>query len=119
MQASLDLAKKEGAYETFHGSPLANGIFQFDMWPDSEDYLSGMYDWVSLRGDIMEHGIRNSLLLALMPTASTSQIMGNNECIEPYTSNVYKRRTLAGEFTIINIHLMEDLISMDMWDEEN
>ena len=118
MQASLDLAKKEGAYETFPNSPLANGIFQFDMWPDSENYLSGMYDWVSLRSNIMKHGIRNSLLLAIMPTASTSQIMGNNECIEPYTSNVYKRRTLAGEFTIINIHLMEDLISMDMWDEE-
>lgn len=118
LQASLDLAKEKGAYETFAGSPLSEGKFQFDLWPNPEKYISGMYDWESMRSEIMEHGVRNSLLVALMPTASTSQIMGNNECIEPYTSNVYKRRTLAGEFTIINQHLMEDLISMDMWNEE-
>ena len=118
LQASLDLAKEKGAYETFAGSPLSEGKFQFDMWPNPEKYISDMYDWDSMRNEIMEHGVRNSLLVALMPTASTSQIMGNNECIEPYTSNVYKRRTLAGEFTIINQHLMEDLISMDMWNED-
>ena len=118
LQASLDLAKEKGAYETFAGSPLSQGKFQFDMWPNPENYISDMYDWDSMRNEIMEHGVRNSLLVALMPTASTSQIMGNNECIEPYTSNVYKRRTLAGEFTIINQHLMEDLISMDMWNED-
>lgn len=118
LQASLDLAKEKGAYETFAGSPLSEGKFQFDLWPNPEKYISDMYDWESMRSEIMEHGVRNSLLVALMPTASTSQIMGNNECIEPYTSNVYKRRTLAGEFTIINQHLMEDLISMDMWNEE-
>jgi ribonucleoside-diphosphate reductase alpha subunit len=118
LQASLDLAKKHGPYDSFEDSPLSKGKFQFDLWEKDKNYLSGLFDWESLRTDIIKYGVRNSLLIALMPTASTSQIMGNNECIEPYTSNIYKRRTLAGEFTIINEHLMEDLISMGMWDDE-
>lgn len=113
---SNTIAREKGPYETFHGSPLSEGKFQFDLWDSVK--LSGMYNWEALRTDIMATGVYNSLLIAVMPTASTSQIMGNNECAEPYTSNVYKRRTLAGEFTVVNEHLMEDLMSMGMWDED-
>jgi ribonucleoside-diphosphate reductase subunit M1 len=116
LSESNNIARASGPYETFHGSPLSEGKFQFDLWDSVK--LSGMYDWEALRTDIMATGVRNSLLIAVMPTASTSQIMGNNECAEPYTSNVYKRRTLAGEFTVVNEHLMEDLMSMGMWNED-
>lgn len=116
MKSSISLAKTDGPYETFEGSPLSQGKFQFDLWDLKE--LSGMWDWEKLREEVVEHGARNSLLVALMPTASTSQIMGNNECFEPYNSNVYVRRTLAGEFTVINTHLVQDLIDLDLWTDD-
>ncbi|GAA4468015.1 ribonucleoside-diphosphate reductase subunit alpha [Nemorincola caseinilytica] len=112
MTASKDLAKKDGAYETFAGSPLSKGIFQFDMWNVQP---SDRYDWDALRAEVMKHGARNSLLVAPMPTASTSQILGNNECFEPYTSNIYTRRVLSGEFIIVNKHLLKDLAELGLW----
>ncbi|OEK05818.1 ribonucleoside-diphosphate reductase subunit alpha [Roseivirga misakiensis] len=113
MTASKDLAKVEGPYETFKGSPVSKGIFQYDMWGVTPD--SGKWDWDSLKKEVKKHGVRNSLLVAPMPTASTSQILGNNECFEPYTSNIYTRRTLSGEFVIVNKHLMKDLIKLGLW----
>lgn len=118
MTASMTLAKRDGAYETFQGSPLSNGEFQFNMWGFNDDQLSGRWDWAKLRKDVMKNGARNSLLLAPMPTASTAQIMGNNEAFEPFTSNIYTRRTLSGEFIIINKHLVKDLISLGLWSED-
>ncbi len=115
MTASKDLAIKEGAYETFQGSPLSKGIFQFDMWNVQP---SSRWDWGSLRKEVMEHGVRNSLLVAPMPTASTSQILGNNECFEPYTSNIYSRRVLSGEFIIVNKHLLKDLVGLGLWNND-
>lgn len=115
MTASKDLAKEHGAYETFAGSPLSKGIFQFDMW---DVQPTDRWDWNALRAEVMEHGARNSLLLAPMPTASTSQILGNNECFEPYTSNIYSRRVLSGEFIIVNKHLLNDLINLGLWNNE-
>lgn len=116
LRASLDVAKKEGGhYETFKGSPLSKGVFQFEMWGQAP---SARYDWESLRKEIMEHGVRNSLLIANMPTASTSQILSNNECFEWFTSNIYTRRTISGEFPIVNRHLVKDLIALDLWSEE-
>mgnify|MGYP001269442796 FL=1 len=115
MTASKDLAKKEGAYETFKGSPLSEGKFQFDLWDVKP---SGMWNWNKLRKEVMKHGVRNSLLLAPMPTASTSQILGNNECFEPYTSNIYSRRVLSGEFVIVNKHLLKDLIERELWSDD-
>jgi ribonucleoside-diphosphate reductase alpha chain len=115
MTASKDLAKKDGAYETFKGSPLSEGKFQFDLWGVKP---SGMWDWDKLRKEIKKHGVRNSLLVAPMPTASTSQILGNNECFEPYTSNIYSRRVLSGEFVIVNKHLLKDLIDRGLWNED-
>jgi len=114
MTASKDLAIKDGAYETFKGSPLSKGQFQFDLWKVKPD--SGRWDWENLRLDVMNHGVRNSLLVAPMPTASTSQILGNNECFEPYTSNIYTRRVLSGEFVIVNKHLLRDLVNRGLWD---
>jgi ribonucleoside-diphosphate reductase alpha chain len=114
MTASKDLAIKDGAYETFKGSPLSKGQFQFDLWNVKPD--SGRWDWENLRLDVMNHGVRNSLLVAPMPTASTSQILGNNECFEPYTSNIYTRRVLSGEFIIVNKHLLRDLVNRGLWD---
>jgi ribonucleoside-diphosphate reductase alpha chain len=114
MTASKDLAIKEGAYETFKGSPLSKGQFQFDLW--NVKPTSGRWDWENLRLDVMNHGVRNSLLVAPMPTASTSQILGNNECFEPYTSNIYTRRVLSGEFIIVNKHLLRDLVNRGLWD---
>jgi ribonucleotide reductase alpha subunit len=111
----MELAKVNGAYETFKGSPVSKGIFQFDMWGVTPS--SGRWDWDNLKKDVKQHGVRNSLLLAPMPTASTSQILGNNECFEPYTSNIYTRGTLSGEFIIANKHLMRDLISLGLWNE--
>lgn len=118
MTASVDLAKKEGAYESFPGSPLSKGQFQFNLWGFDDSSLSGRWDWNKLRKDVMKHGARNSLLLAPMPTASTAQIMGNNEAFEPFTSNIYTRRTLSGEFIIVNKHLVRDLIAIGLWDED-
>lgn len=118
MTASKDLAKKEGAYETFEGSPASQGIFQYDMWEITEDDLSGRWNWEALKKAVVKHGVRNSLLMAPMPTASTAQILGNNECFEPYTTNIYKRNVLAGEYVIINKHLIEDLINLGLWDDE-
>jgi ribonucleoside-diphosphate reductase alpha chain len=115
MEASMELAKQHGSYETFKGSPASKGIFQFDMWGVTPE--SGRWDWENLKREVKQHGLRNSLLVAPMPTASTSQILGNNECFEPYTSNIYTRRTLSGEFIIANKHLMKDLISLGLWSE--
>jgi ribonucleotide reductase alpha subunit len=115
MTASKDLAMKEGAYESFQGSPLSKGIFQFDMWNVQP---SSRWDWDSLRKEVMENGVRNSLLVAPMPTASTSQILGNNECFEPYTSNIYSRRVLSGEFIIVNKHLLKDLVRLGLWNND-
>jgi len=113
---SMEEAKKYGAYETFEGSPASKGILQFDMWEPSKYPLN--QNWDELKEKVKKHGMRNSLLLAPMPTASTSQILGNNECIEPYTSNMYLRRTLAGEFVVINKHLIKELISLGIWNNE-
>jgi ribonucleoside-diphosphate reductase alpha subunit len=114
MVASCELAKVDGAYETFKGSPLSQGKFQFDLWDVAP---SERYDWDALRKEVMEHGVRNSLLLAPMPTASTSQILGNNECFEPYTSNIYNRRVLSGEFAVVNKHLLKDLGKLGLWND--
>tara|TARA_R110002074_G_scaffold399045_1_gene591694 strand:+ start:28 stop:1731 length:1704 start_codon:yes stop_codon:yes gene_type:complete len=115
MTASKDLAKVEGPYQTFKGSPVSKGIFQYDMWGVTPE--SGLWDWDNLKKEVKKHGVRNSLLVAPMPTASTSQILGNNECFEPYTSNIYTRRTLSGEFIIVNKHLMKDLIELGLWND--
>lgn len=114
--ASKDLAIKDGAYPTFEGSPMSQGQMQFDLWGRTP--RSGRWDWKALKKEIAEHGIRNSLLTAPMPTASTSQILGNNECFEPITSNIYVRRVLSGEFAVVNKYLVEDLIEHDLWDDE-
>lgn len=115
MTASKDLAKEEGPYETWKGSPISQGIFQFDMWDVKP---TDRWEWDVLREEVKEHGVRNSLLLAPMPTASTAQILGNNECFEPYTSNVYTRRVLSGEFIIVNKHLLRDLVSEGLWNSD-
>ncbi|WP_134090998.1 ribonucleoside-diphosphate reductase subunit alpha [Olivibacter sp. XZL3] len=116
MTASKDLAIKEGAYESFQGSPLSQGKFQFDLWNVKPD--SGRWNWEDLRKEVKKYGVRNSLLVAPMPTASTSQILGNNECFEPYTSNIYTRRVLSGEFVIVNKHLLRDLVELGLWNNE-
>ena len=118
MVASKDEAIADGPYETFKGSPLSEGKFQFDLWNIAADQLSGRWDWESLRKEVMQHGVRNSLLMAPMPTASTSQILGNNECFEPYTSNIYTRRVLSGEFVVVNKHLLLDLVNLGLWNED-
>ena len=115
MTASKDLAKIEGPYETYEGSPVSQGIFQFDMWNVTP---STRWEWDVLKQEVKEHGVRNSLLLAPMPTASTAQILGNNECFEPYTSNVYTRRVLSGEFIVVNKHLLRDLVKLGLWTDE-
>jgi len=116
LESSCELAELDGPYETFEGSPASKGILQPDMW-DGETKFSGMYDWDAMRQRVKK-GLRNSLLMAPMPTASTAQILGNNECFEPYTTNIYLRRTLAGEFVIVNKHLVKDLKSIGMWSKE-
>lgn len=116
--ASMEMAKEEGAYSSFKGSPISKGEFQHNLWGLKDEELSGRWDWAKLRKEVMEHGVRNSLLVAPMPTASTSQILGNNECFEPYTSNIYTRRVLSGEFIVVNKHLLEDLIDLGMWNEQ-
>ena len=115
IEESIQLAKYNGAYESFEGSPISKGIFQFNMWDIDESTLMYTDEWDRLRNDIKLYGIRNSLLVAPMPTASTSQIMGNNECFEPYTSNIYLRRTLAGEFVVVNKHLVKELNDLGLW----
>ena len=116
LESSCELSEMYGTYETFKGSPFSKGILQFDMW-DRDPQFSGRYDWDAMR-KIVKKGTRNSLLLAPMPTASTSQILGNNECFEPYTTNIYLRRTLAGEFVVVNKHLVEDLKKIGLWSKE-
>ena len=120
MEKSLELAQQLGAYSTFKGSPLSKGEFQFDLWNTKPvERVGGIsLNWENLRKNIMEHGVRNSLLMAPMPTASTSQIMGNNECIEPFTSNIYVRRTIAGDFIVVNKYLLRDLINLGLWNKE-
>jgi ribonucleoside-diphosphate reductase alpha chain len=113
--ASKDLAKIDGAYETFKGSPASKGILQYDMWNVTP---SKRWEWDVLKEEIKKHGMRNSLLIAPMPTASTAQILGNNECFEPYTSNIYTRRVLSGEFIVVNKHLLRDLVKLDLWDDD-
>jgi len=115
MTESAAIAAKEGAYQTYEGSPISNGEFQFDMWGVKP---SNRWDWKALKADIKKSGVRNSLLLAPMPTASTSQILGNNECFEPYTSNIYTRRTLSGEYIVVNKHLLKDLVRLDLWNDD-
>ncbi|MEO1654573.1 MAG: ribonucleoside-diphosphate reductase subunit alpha, partial [Bacteroidota bacterium] len=116
LTASNELAQELGPYESFAGSPISQGIFQFDMWevPPASD----RWDWEGLRAKVKKEGVRNSLLLAPMPTASTSQILGNNECFEPYTSNVYTRRVLSGEFVVVNKHLLKDLVKLGLWNDQ-
>ena len=113
---SMELARERGAYESFVGSPMSRGEFQFNLWGEKDP--QGRWDWAALRAQILQHGVRNSLLVAPMPTASTSQILGNNECFEPFTSNIYVRRTLAGEFTVINKHLVAKLQDLGLWSVE-
>jgi ribonucleoside-diphosphate reductase alpha chain len=114
MTCSKDLAKQFGSYETYEGSPVSKGVFQYDMW----DVTPGQrWEWDVLKEEVAKYGVRNSLLLAPMPTASTSQILGNNECFEPYTSNLYTRRVLSGEFIVVNKHLLKDLVKLGLWNE--
>ena len=115
MTASKDLAKVEGPYQTIKGSPVSKGIFQFDMWGVTP---TNRWEWDLLKAEVKKHGVRNSLLLAPMPTASTAQILGNNECFEPYTSNIYTRRVLSGEFIIVNKHLLKDLVREGLWNKD-
>ncbi|MBE0423162.1 MAG: ribonucleoside-diphosphate reductase subunit alpha [Lutibacter sp.] len=116
--SSMEIAKAKEPYSSFKGSPMSLGEFQFNMWGVSEDELSGRWDWKALRKKVIKNGVRNSLLVAPMPTASTSQILGNNEAFEPYTSNIYTRRVLSGEFIVVNKHLLEDLVDLGLWDNE-
>ena len=115
--ASMEEAQKDGPYQTYKGSPISQGEFQHNLWGIKDEELSGNWDWAKLRKDVKKHGVRNSLLVAPMPTASTSQILGNNECFEPYTSNIYTRRVLSGEFIVVNKHLLEDLVELGLWNE--
>jgi len=115
--ASMEMAKEEGTYSSYEGSPISKGEFQHNLWGIKDEELSGRWDWSKLRKDVLKNGVRNSLLVAPMPTASTSQILGNNECFEPYTSNIYTRRVLSGEFIVVNKHLLEDLVALGLWNE--
>ena len=116
--ASMELAKEEGPYSSYEGSPISEGKFQHNLWGVKDEELSGRWDWEKLRKKVKKYGVRNSLLVAPMPTASTSQILGNNECFEPYTSNIYTRRVLSGEFIVVNKHLLEDLVRLGLWNEQ-
>ncbi|SFN51812.1 ribonucleoside-diphosphate reductase alpha chain [Bizionia echini] len=115
--ASMEEAMADGPYQTYEGSPMSQGEFQHNLWGIKDNELSGRWDWEKLRKEVKKHGVRNSLLVAPMPTASTSQILGNNECFEPYTSNIYTRRVLSGEFIVVNKHLLEDLVELGLWNE--
>lgn len=116
--ASMELSQEEGPYSTYDGSPISQGKFQFNLWGIKDEELSGRWDWEKLRKKVLKNGVRNSLLVAPMPTASTSQILGNNEAFEPYTSNIYTRRVLSGEFIVVNKHLLEDLVERNLWTDE-
>ncbi len=118
LTASMEEAKEDGKYESYEGSPISQGLFQHNMWGIKDEELSGRWDWAKLRKDIKKHGVRNSLLVAPMPTASTSQILGNNEAFEPYTSNIYTRRVLSGEFIVVNQHLLNDLVELGLWNDD-
>ncbi|MCA0131054.1 ribonucleoside-diphosphate reductase subunit alpha [Winogradskyella alexanderae] len=115
--ASMEEAKADGPYQSYKGSPISQGEFQHNLWNIKDEELSGRWDWAKLRKQVAKNGVRNSLLVAPMPTASTSQILGNNECFEPYTSNIYTRRVLSGEFIVVNKHLLEDLVELGLWNE--
>jgi ribonucleoside-diphosphate reductase alpha chain len=117
LTASKDLAKKHGSYASFEGSPASQGLLQYDLWGLTENDLSGMWNFSALKEEIKQFGLRNSLLVAPMPTASTAQILGNNECFEPFTTNLYKRNTLSGEYAVINKHLVEDLVNLGIWSD--
>ncbi len=116
--ASMELAKEEGPYSSYQGSPISKGEFQHNLWGLKDEDLSGRWDWAKLRKQVLKNGVRNSLLVAPMPTASTSQILGNNEAFEPYTSNIYTRRVLSGEFIVVNKHLLEDLVERNLWTDD-
>jgi ribonucleoside-diphosphate reductase alpha chain len=116
--ASMEEAKADGPYQSYKGSPISEGLFQHNLWGIKDDELSGRWNWDKLRKDVKKHGVRNSLLVAPMPTASTSQILGNNEAFEPYTSNIYTRRVLSGEFIVVNKHLLEDLVALGLWNDD-
>jgi len=118
LTSSMEEAKVDGPYQSYKGSPISEGLFQHNLWGIEDKELSGRWDWGKLRKDIKKHGVRNSLLVAPMPTASTSQILGNNEAFEPYTSNIYTRRVLSGEFIVVNKHLLEDLVALGLWNED-
>jgi ribonucleoside-diphosphate reductase alpha chain len=118
LTASMEEAKVDGVYESYKGSPISQGLFQHNLWGLEDSELSGRWDWGKLRKSIKKHGVRNSLLVAPMPTASTSQILGNNEAFEPYTSNIYTRRVLSGEFIVVNKHLLEDLVTLGLWNDD-
>ena len=118
IMASIEEAEKDGPYKTYKGSPISEGEFQHNLWGIKDEELSGRWDWKDARKKLKKHGIRNSLLVAPMPTASTSQILGNNECFEPYTSNIYTRRVLSGEFIVVNKYLLEDLVALGVWNED-
>ena len=118
VSSSKDQAIKDGTYESYEGSPISKGQFQHNLWGVEDEDLSGRWNWQELREEVEKHGVRNSLLMAPMPTASTSQILGNNECFEPYTSNVYTRRVLSGEFIVVNKHLLNDLIELGLWNDD-
>ena len=115
LKESCELAKLHGPYESYAGSPVSQGILQFDMWNVTP---SNRWDWATLREEIRQYGVRNSLLLAPMPTASTAQILGNNESFEPYTSNIYTRRVLSGDFQVVNQHLLKDLSDRGLWNDD-
>jgi ribonucleoside-diphosphate reductase alpha chain len=115
--ASMEMAKEEGPYSSYEGSPISKGEFQHNLWNIKDEELSGRWDWAGLRKEVLANGVRNSLLVAPMPTASTSQILGNNEAFEPYTSNIYTRRVLSGEFIVVNKHLLNDLVERGLWNE--
>ena len=115
--ASMEMAKEEGPYSSYEGSPISKGEFQHNLWGLKDEELSGRWDWAGLRKEVKKNGVRNSLLVAPMPTASTSQILGNNEAFEPYTSNIYTRRVLSGEFIVVNKHLLNDLVERGLWNE--
>ena len=115
LEASCEIAEKEGAYSTYEGSPVSKGQLQYDMWGVTP---TGLHDWAALKARIAKHGVRNSLLMAPMPTASTAQILGNNESVEAYTSNIYTRRVLSGEFQVVNQHLLRDLTELGVWTDD-
>jgi len=118
LTASTEIAKEKGTYQSYKGSPVSEGVLQHNMWQVKDEELSGNWDWKKLKKNIAKNGVRNSLLVAPMPTASTSQILGNNEAFEPYTSNIYSRRVLSGEFIVVNKHLLEDLVNLNIWDDD-